>query len=127
MKKTAIAIILVLAMVPLTQSCFHFSDHDVSITVSDDEDEYEMDADYSRSKSHEVQVYLNDHLLNGRMKIKRNDYVNREIVLDDNTNFYIDAHPGRLNIRIDKTENSEEQCERIREACEDLKEILARN
>ena len=86
-----------------------------------------MDADYKRSQTHAVQVYLNDHLLNGQVKLKRNDYVDREITLDDKTTFHINSNPGSLNIRIDKTENSEEQCERIRVVCEDLKEILAQN
>ncbi|MFM6925835.1 MAG: hypothetical protein ACKOU7_10070 [Ferruginibacter sp.] len=125
MKIYALSVVLGLMILATAPSCLHISDHDVSVTVSDDEDEYEMDADYSRSKSHAVRVYLNDHLLDGKIRIKHNDYVDKEITLDDNTTFYINAHPGRLQIKIDKTENSEAQCERVRLACEDLKEILA--
>jgi hypothetical protein len=127
MKIYALSVVLGLMILATAPSCFHFSDHDVSISVSDDDDEYEMDADYSRSKTHAVRVYLNDHLLDGKIKLRRNDYVDKEITLDDNTTFYINEHPGRLYIKIDKTENSEEQCERVRQACEDLKEILADN
>jgi hypothetical protein len=127
MKKNTLSLVLVLMILTAISSCFHFSDHDISISVSDDDDEYEMEADYQRSKTHAVQVYLNDRLLNGEIKLKRNDLVDREVTLDDNTTFYINAEPGSINIKIDKTKNSEEQCEKIRIACEDLKEILADN
>jgi hypothetical protein len=127
MKKHFVLIAVGLMILTAMPSCFHFSDHDVSVTVSDDEDEYEMDADYSRRKAHAVRVYLNDHLLDGKIKIRHNDHVDKEITLDDNTTFYINAEPGSVNIKIDKTRNSEEQCERVRMACEDLKEILADN
>ena len=127
MKKYALSIVLGLMILAGLSSCFHFNDHDISISISDDDDEYEMDADYKRNQTHAVQVYLNDHLLNGEIKLKRNGYVDREITLDDKTTFHINSNPGSLNIRIDKTENSEESCERIRVACEDLKEILADN
>lgn len=127
MKKTALSVVLGLMIVITMPSCFHFNDDNVSISVSDDEDEYEMDADYQKRKTHAVQVYLNDHLLNGEVKLRRNDHVSREITLDDNTTFYINTHPGNLQIKIDKTENSEESCERVRRACDDLKEILAQH
>jgi hypothetical protein len=127
MKKNTISVVLGLMIVIAMPSCFHFSDHDISISVSDDEDEYEMEADYQRSQTHAVQVYLNDHLLNGEVKLRRNDHVSREITLDDNTTFYMNSEPGSINIKIDKTKNSEAQCERVRIACEDLKEILAQH
>lgn len=127
MKKYAFSVVLALIILATIPSCIHFNDHDISISVSDDEDEYEMDAAYSRRQTHDVQVYLNDHLLNGKVKLKRNDHVDKEITLDDNTTFYINSEPGSINIKIDKTKNSAEQCERIRIACEDLKEILADN
>jgi hypothetical protein len=127
MKKNILSVVLGLMIVIATPSCFHFNDDNVSISVSDDENEYEMEADYQRRKTRAVQVYLNDHLLNGEVKLKRNDHVSREITLDDNTTFYINSNPGNLQIKIDKTENSEESCEKVRRACEDLKEILASN
>lgn len=127
MKKYLLSIVLGLVILATMPSCFNFNDHDISISVSDDEDEYEMEADYSRSQAHAVRAYLNDHLLNSEIKLKRNEHVEKEITLDDKTTFYINSKPGSLHIKIDKTENSEEQCERVRQACEDLKEILADN
>jgi hypothetical protein len=127
MKKHLILIVVGAILIAGLQSCFHFNDHDISISVSDDEDEYETDAAYQRRQTHAVQVYLNNHLLNGKIKLRRNNHVDKEITLDDNTTFYINSEPGSLSIRINKEQNSEEQCERIRMACEDLKEILADN
>lgn len=107
-------------------SC-HNHRHDISISVSDDEDEYEMDAAYRKNKTHAVQVYLNDHLLSNSTVSVKNDLKDKEITLDDNTTFYINSNPGSLNIKIDKTKNSEESCEKLRQVCEELKDILAEN
>lgn len=106
-------------------SCFH--NHNISISVSDDEDEYEMDALYKRNQTHAVQVYLNEHLLkNSTVSFKKNS-IDEEITLDHNTTFHINANAGELSIKIDKTKNSEESCEKIKQICEDLKDILADN
>ena len=106
-------------------SCFH--NHNISISVSDDEDEYEMDALYKRNQTHAVQVYLNEHLLKNSTVSFKNKSVDEEITLDDNTTFHINANPGELSIKIDKAKNSEESCEKIKQICEDIKDILADN
>lgn len=107
-------------------SCFHHG-HNFSITISDDEDpdsyRDEMDASFNRNKNHAVRVYLDEHLLNNGGALKTTG----EIILDDNTTFYINAYPGELRIKIDKRENSEESCARVKQICEELKEILAEN
>lgn len=105
-------------------SCFHHR-NDVCITISDDDDEYEMDASYHKRKTHAVEVYLDEHLLNERVSIRNNR--GEEIVLDDDTKFSLRSYPGRLSIKIDKTENPEESCEKIRAVCEDLKDIMDDN
>ena len=123
MKKYFSVVLLGLIILSSLSSCFHR--HDISISVSDDEDEYEMDASYNRSQEHEVQVYLNEHLLsNSIVSFKHDD---DRITLDDNTTVYINSYPGELSIKIDKHKNSEEACEKIRQICEELKDILADN
>jgi hypothetical protein len=126
MKKFTVSLALGLMMIAGMSSCFHHR-NDMSIKVSDDEDEYEMEANYPRRQSHDVKVYLNDRLLNQGSHTGRHSFKNEEITLDDNTTFYIDSYPGSLQIKINKTENSEEQCERIRQACQELKEILEKH
>lgn len=107
-------------------SCFHHG-HDFSITISDDEDEYEMDASYSKRQARAIRIYLNDHLLHNNIVLHKNNSVDEEITLDDNTTFYINSYPGEFRIKIDKRENSEESCARLKQICEELKEILAEN
>jgi len=106
-------------------SCFH--NHNISISISDDEDEYEMDASYRKNQTHKVRAYLNEHLLNKSTVSFKTRSMDEEITLDDNTTFYINAHPGELRIKIDKTENSDESFEKVKQACEELKDILADN
>jgi hypothetical protein len=126
MKKYIVSLALGFIMVAGMSSCFHHR-HDISISVSDDEDEYEMEADYRRNQSHEVQVYLNNHLLTNSNVSINNGYVDDEVTLDDKTTFYINSNPGELSIRINKNENSEESCERVKQICQELKQILAKD
>lgn len=128
MKRYIVSLATGFMLITGISSCFHHR-HDVSITVSDDEDSPdsyrdEMEADYRGNRSRDVQVYLNDHLLSNSNVSIRNGFVDDEITLDDKTTFYINTNPGELNIRINKNENSEESCERIRIVCEELEEIL---
>ena len=126
MKKQTLSLAIGLMIIAGLSSCFH-RHNDISISVSDDEDEYEMEADYRRNQSHAVQVYLNNHLLTNSNVSIHNGFVDDEVTLDDKTTFYINTNPGELNIRINKNENSEESCERVRQVCEELKQILADN
>lgn len=84
-----------------------------------------MDASYHKRKTLAVEVYLDEHLLNERVSISNNS--EEEIVLDDDTRFSLRSYPGRLSIKIDKTENPESSYEKIRVVCEDLKDILDDN
>ena len=124
MKKHFIAVVFGLMTLTFLSSCFH--DHDISISISDDDDEYEMDALYQKRKTHAVQVYLNDHLLNNRLSVK-NRWKDEVVTLDDDTKIYLNSYPGELRIKIDKTENSEESCDKVKQVCEELKDILADN
>ncbi len=109
----------------IMSSCFHVHDGDISITTTDDEDEYEMEASYSRNQTHAVQVYLNEHLISSSNRSFKNRPIDDEITLDDKTTVYINSYPGELRIKINKAKNSDESCERVREICEELKDILA--
>ncbi len=126
MKKHFIQTLPGMIFLVLLSSCFH--NHNVSsISISEDDDEYEMDASYRKSKTHQVRVYLNEYLLDNSSVLVKNKPVKKEIILDDNTTFYLDANPGELRIKIDKSDNSEASCEKIRVVCEGLKEILEDN
>lgn len=125
MKKDLVSVVFGLIIIAGMSSCFHR--HNISITMSDDEDEYEMEALYKRSQTHAVQVYLDEHLISNSLVSFKNQPVDEEVTLDDNTTFYINSSPGELNIKINKRNNSEESCEKLKQVCEDLKDILADN
>ncbi len=107
-------------------SCFHHR-NDVSITISDNADEYEMDALYNKRKTHAVRIYLNERLLDKKTGLYKKNVDSEEITLDDNTKLYLDAYPGSLRIKIDKDENSPGSYEKIKQACEEIKEIMLEN
>jgi hypothetical protein len=125
MKKLFISAVLGLLLLPAMSSCFHH--HNISISISDDEDEYEMEASYRKNQTRAVQAYLDEHLPNNRIVSFKNESGNDEITLEDNTTIYVKSYPGKLKIKIDKSVNSEESCEKVKQICEDLKDILADN
>ena len=107
-------------------SCFHHR-NDISITISDDADEFEMDALYHKRKTHAVRVYLNDHLLHNKTGRYKKNVDGEEMILDDNTKLYLNEYPGSLRIKIDKEENPTGSYEKIKQACEEMKEIMLDN
>lgn len=125
MKKHFISTVPGIIFLIVLSSCFH--NHNISISISDDEKEYEMDASYRKNQTHKVRAYLNEHLLSSSVVLVKNTSMDEEIILDDNTTFYINSYPGELRIKIDKTENSQASCEKVKQVCEELKDILADN
>jgi hypothetical protein len=71
-----------------------------------------------------VHQLLNDHLGEYHHINFRSNEVDEDITLRDNTRFHIYSKPGEIEIDFDKNENSEASCERLRELCEEIKEIL---
>jgi len=126
MKKYIVVTAVTGFMLMSLASCFHHR-NDISIIISDNDDEYEMDALYSKRKTHAVRVYLNDHLLNSKTGQYKKNVDGEEIILDDNTKFYLNAYPGSLQIKIDKEENPPGSYEKVKQACEEIKEIMLDN
>jgi len=114
---------LILSVVIVLSSCFHH--HDISISVNDDEDVYRMRASYDEDKTRAVQRIINAHLHPHQSLSVVHGYVDTDVTLDDGTSFHIKSKPGNLKIKFDKTENSEESCERMKEMCEEIKSVLA--
>lgn len=125
MKKHFILTVPGIIFLIVLSSCFH--NHNISISISDDDKEYEMEASYRKNQTHKVRAYLNEHLFSNSVVLVKNKSMDEEIILDDNTTFYINSYPGELRIKMDKTENSEASCEKVRQVCEDLKDMLADN
>ena len=114
---------LIVAITVALSSCFH--DHDMSIHVNDDEDVYRMRASFDEDLSADVQQVINRHLRQHHSASLVHMFTDKEIRLDNGTSFYIKTGPGRLRIKIDKSENPEEGCEDLRQMCDEIKEVLA--
>jgi hypothetical protein len=111
----------------LVWSRFEDFNHNISITVSEQRDTYEFSAHYDRANTTRVQAYINDCIKPDQMGNSENDYIDANTALPDNTRFYIKESPGRLKIRLDKTQNSTASYYRIKKMCEGVKQLLAGN
>ncbi len=109
-------------------SCFYHHNNDVSVSIHESDEEYRMSAKFDDIKTSEVQNYIKE-CTSSEAIFKHNNHgtIDAEVILDDNTRFYIKSYEGRLKILLDKEENSAESYERVKEMCEGVKELLADN
>jgi len=109
-------------------SCHNYHDHDVSISINDDGDIYQMTARFHDSKTRAVENYIRECTEDGHIfKYGGHGKMDATLTLDDETKVYIKSREGMLKIRFNKEENSEESYERIKDMCEGIKNLLAKN
>ncbi|WP_462254911.1 hypothetical protein [Ferruginibacter sp.] len=128
MKKFLILVAAGVFLANIFSSCFNYHDNDVSISIQEDEEEYKLSAHFEDRKTKAVQNFIKEYTASTvNFKSKGNNYVDATVTLDDNTKFYIKSYEGRLKIKFDKEQNSEESYEKIKEMCEGVKDLLAQN
>jgi hypothetical protein len=128
MKKVLILVAAGVFLANFFSSCFNYHDNDVSISIQEDEEEYKLSAHFEDRKTRAVQNFIKEYTASTvNFKSKGNNYVDATVTLDDNTKFYIKSYEGRLKIKFDKEQNSEESYEKIKEMCEGVKDLLAEN
>lgn len=113
-------------------SChWHRHYHDVSISINDDEDIYQLSARFDERKTVAIEKYLRQcsKSIDGSFMYNGNehDYINANLILDDDTRVFVKSHNGRLKIKFNKEENSAASYERVKDMCEGIKELLAKN
>jgi hypothetical protein len=127
MKKIFLFIILCLLIftgfVAYIMYKIEYSD-DISINVSDSEDTYRISAKYQPRQSARLQRYLSDELHTEVFKERR---VINYLVLGERKRLYVKTSPGRLYLKIDKTENDDESYYKMKEIAEGIKHKLAEN
>ncbi|MEO8171861.1 MAG: hypothetical protein ABI581_02215 [Sediminibacterium sp.] len=96
---------------------------DVSIRVKETGRIYEIKASYAKNKTYRIQRFINQELHTSN--VFSNARMDGDITLDDRSNFYVKAYPGRLVIRMDRRENDPEAYYRIKSLGEKLKRKLA--
>ncbi len=105
-------------------SCFSWNENNVSITVQEQKDEYQFYATYNRDKTDDVQEYLSENLKENGVDFTEDNYNGINVVLNDHTKFYLESSPGKIKIKLDKSENSEASCKKVKRICDELKDVL---
>ena len=105
-------------------SCMHNDNGNINITLSESEQYYSMNARFSKSKTRDVEEYMDSTIGTQTNMSFVNSRINGKLALDDHTTFYIKKYPGRIKIKLDKDENSDEAYHRIRAMCEGIKEVI---
>ena len=105
-------------------SCMH--NGNIHISYSEAGHYYSMKANFSKSKTRNVEEYMDEKIGAGSNTSFVNTRFDGQLTLDDHTTFYIKKHPGLIEIRLDKNENSDEAYLRIKSMCEGIKKVLAK-
>ena len=107
---------------------YHYNHDNVSVSVQEDDEEYRLNAKYDEDKTMAVDNYIKSCTgSDGHYRYGGHGNFDATLTLDDNSRVYIKSREGRLKIKFNKEENSEEAYEKIKDMCEGIKEILAEN
>lgn len=128
MKKILIGIFLCIVLGVLISAAVTFrhlirsfddDDNDISLHIKENDHHYRIYAKYERRRTLAIQRYLDSKL--GTHHMFRKSRVDATITLDDQTHFHVRNTPGRLVIKFNRDENSEEAYWRMKELAEGLK------
>ena len=114
-------------LLTVLNSCFNYHGNDVSISIKESEEEYQLSAYFDESKTRTVQNYIDEYTGTNGIFRSGNVEIDVTTTLEDNIRVYIKSRPGRLKIKFDKEGNSEASYEKVKDMCEGIKEILAKN
>jgi len=98
--------------------------HDTKISISESKDTYQMSAWFNPGKTSEVHKYMDQKLGKHNEMSFVNAEIDGTITLDDHTVFYLKSLPGDLEIELDKSENSQESYQQVKEMCEGIKKVI---
>ena len=96
---------------------------DINITVNDSEDTYRVEANYGRDQSKRILSYVDAELNNS--KRFRNNHLDEDVDLDQDTHFHINTEPGHLEIIVDKDENDPASIARFKRITQGIKVRLS--
>ena len=117
----------VLFFLSVFSSCYHHHHHDVSISIRESEREYQLSASFDESRTRQVQNYIDEYTGSNGIFRSGNVEIDATTTLEDNIRVYIKSHPGHLKIKFDKADNDEASYEKVKDMCEGIKELLAKN
>ncbi|MES2331929.1 MAG: hypothetical protein V4539_20145 [Bacteroidota bacterium] len=91
----------------------------ISIRVKENSSIYEIKAYYARNKTYRIQRFIDQEL--HTHDVFAHARMDGDITLDDHSNFYVQAYPGKLIIRMDRRQNDPEAYYRLKSLGEKLK------
>ncbi|MDP4286126.1 MAG: hypothetical protein Q8891_17075 [Bacteroidota bacterium] len=124
MKKLSLTCLVGILCLSLFISCNLIDNHDTSFKYRDSDHYYSMQAHFNVNKMRDVEDYMDDEIGSSSNMSFRNSEIDGKMALDDHTVFYIKKSPGRLEIKLDKDENSEHSYKKIKEMCQGLKHVV---
>jgi len=103
---------------------YRIHDNNLDLTVSESGYVYKLKADYNEDKTGDVQRYINQSIEPNGLFSSSEDYFDINTELKDHTRFSIKSSPGKLEIKLNKRENSYASYKRIKEMCEGVAGVL---
>jgi hypothetical protein len=97
---------------------------DLKLSVKDTDSQYKFSAQYDQRKTIAVQQYLNTRLKPNRIFSDHTEDVEKDIKLTDGTVFHLESSPGKLEIELEKKQNSSASYQNMREVCLEVRDIV---
>lgn len=95
--------------------------HNMSLQIKENSRRLQINARYNPSREFEVQRYLDTKL---KTDIFRNSHLDATVTLEDDMTVYVKNSPGRLVIRLNRDDNSEDAYWKLKDLVDGLKENL---
>ncbi|MEO6313790.1 MAG: hypothetical protein ABIU63_02940 [Chitinophagaceae bacterium] len=106
------------------QHRYRIHDDNLDLTVLESNSIYKLNADYNEDKTGAVQRYINQSIEPGKLFSSAEDFFDGSAELKDHTRFHLTSSPGKLEIKLNKRENSYAAYTRIKSMCEGIAGIL---
>ncbi len=124
MKLSVLSFVCFLLLVGSCFSCARFNTNQTNLTVSEDEQDYKLLAEYPEENTGKVETYLNETIGDKNNFSFSNTTIDALLTLDDGTKMYVKNKPGKLQIKLNKTENSAASYKEVKALEEGLKPFL---
>jgi hypothetical protein len=94
----------------------------MTVRVTETDHQFRFKAKFRKSKTEMIQHYISTKL--GNQNLFSDFKCNQEVLLADETKFYLNARLGYVEISLDKDENTEQSLEKLKRIGNSIKEKL---
>jgi hypothetical protein len=107
----------------LFASC-NYSRNKTSVTATDGENTYQFKAKFNKRKTEKIRECIDRNLGDDYTASFTNANIKGNIVLQDDTKFYLQTAPGLVKLKFNKNENTEASYFKIKKMCEEIKQTV---